>query len=84
MQIHWIHIGKFHSSNYDCGLCDRELGNLGDLEVHINTCEIYKCRTCGHKEKTVPDINKHANHSKLSKQAIFSITRIGNTANIEF
>ena len=76
MHTHEVHMGKCHSSNHDCGLCDRELGNLGDLEVHINTCEIYKCRTCGHKEKTVSDIKKHANllhdgchidHLKLSR-----------------
>ena len=59
MYSHEVHMGKVHSINYDCGLCDIEFGNLEDLEIHLNTCEIYKCRDCSHKETNVSDIKKH-------------------------
>ena len=60
MYTHEVHMGKAHSSSYECGLCDTELGNLGALELHLNTCEIYKCRYCHSKERNVSEIKKHA------------------------
>ena len=47
-------------NTYSCGLCDVEFENIEDLEVHLTTCEIYQCRYCTKKEKTVSEIKKHA------------------------
>ena len=57
MYTHEVHMGKVHSSNYNCGLCDIEFGNLGYTEIHLNACEIYKR---SHKERNVSDIKRHA------------------------
>ena len=46
MFTHEAHMEKAHSQNFDCGLFDNELENLGDLEIHLITCEIYRCRHC--------------------------------------
>ena len=51
---------KLHSQNFDCGLCDNAFENLENLETHLNACEIYRCRHCITKEKTVSNIKKHA------------------------
>ena len=32
MHTHEVHMGKAYSDNYDCGLCDKEFGNLENLE----------------------------------------------------
>ena len=60
MYTHEVHMGKAHSRNYECGICDIELGNLGALELHLVTCETYKYRYCHHKERNVSDIKNHA------------------------
>ena len=46
---------SFHQNqNFDaCGLCDIELENCGELEIQLNTCEMYNCRYCSHKERNV-------------------------------
>ena len=78
MFTHEVHMGKAHSQNFDCGLCDKEFDNLENLEIHLNTCEIYRCRHCINKEKTVSDIKKHTeevhggstiiDHIKMSRE----------------
>jgi hypothetical protein len=30
-----------------------------NLETHLNTCEIYQCTKCKHKEATLPNIKDH-------------------------
>ena len=59
MSSHEVHMGKAHSDIIDCGLCDLEFEKVEDLEIHITTCEIYQCRYCSKKEKTVSNIKKH-------------------------
>jgi hypothetical protein len=59
MFTHEVHMGKVHTKNYECGLCDVGLKNLENLEIHQSTCEMYRCRSCGKKEKTISDIKKH-------------------------
>ena len=60
MHTHEVHMGKAHSDNFECGLCDNDFGNFENLEIHLNTCEIYQCRSCSHKENNVSDIKRHA------------------------
>ena len=34
-----VHLGKFHSEQYDCGLCDYVATSLENIETHLFTCE---------------------------------------------
>ena len=36
-------IGNCNLENYECGLCDDNFDTLEDLEIHLNTCNIYEC-----------------------------------------
>jgi hypothetical protein len=38
-----VHLGKEHSANFECGLCEVEAKDLENLEMHLFTCEIYEC-----------------------------------------
>ena len=39
-----VHTGKNHTDNFECGLCEHNFVNIGKLETHLNTCEVYRCR----------------------------------------
>ena len=56
-----VHIGMHHSEKLGCGLCDLEVSNLENLELHLTTCEMYQCYTCDKRFKTnqVRDLKKH-------------------------
>ena len=41
-----VHFGKLHSEKFECGLYDLEARSLENLEIHFNTCEVYKCVCC--------------------------------------
>ena len=38
-----VHVGKDHGENFECGLCEFVAKDLEALEIHLCTCEIYKC-----------------------------------------
>ena len=54
-----VHIGKIHADNFNCGLCEKTFETKENLETHLNTCEIYQCTKCKHKEATLPNIKDH-------------------------
>ena len=54
-----VHIGKSHTDNFECGLCELTFGNIGKLETHLNTCEVYRCRKCFNKETKICEIKAH-------------------------
>ena len=54
-----VHIGKHHSENFECGLCESVFKSLDNLELHIFTCETFTCRKCEFKAKTLGDIKSH-------------------------
>ena len=54
-----MHIGKKHSDQFDCGICDLEIKSLENLKIHLSTCEIYKCDCCGKKVATLKEIKTH-------------------------
>ena len=41
-----VHVGKHHSERFECGLCDNKGKNFDDLEIHLVTCELYRCPYC--------------------------------------
>ena len=54
-----VHIRKFHTDNFECGLCDKDLGNLDKLCMHLKTYEIHRCRRCHKKEISITNIKAH-------------------------
>ena len=76
-----IHHGKKHSQTLHCGLCDFDSKTLENLDIHLFTCEIFKCMGCQLKEKTLSNIKKHIkechpkgseffNHQKMDRVKI--------------
>jgi 4-diphosphocytidyl-2C-methyl-D-erythritol kinase len=54
-----VHIGKSHTDNFECGLCEINFGNISKLETHLNTCEVYSCRKYNTKETKNSAIKEH-------------------------
>ena len=59
-----IHYGKYHSENFECGLCDFEAKSLEHLETHIKTCEVYECEECEKTSTQLTGMKKHILESK--------------------
>ena len=36
-----VHAGKAHTDNLECGLCENNFENIENLNLHLQTCEIY-------------------------------------------
>ena len=54
-----VHLGKYHSENFECGLCNIETNDLETLEIHLLTCKLFICYRCDKRFKTLGDIKKH-------------------------
>ena len=54
-----VHLGKMHSENFECGLCDTVAKDLESLELHLFTCETFKCECCGEKFKILSNLKSH-------------------------
>ena len=56
-----VHIGKHHkvADIINCGLCENNFETRENLEIHLNTCEIYRCSKCKKKETTLPNMKDH-------------------------
>ena len=68
-------MGKCHTDNFECGLCENNFGSIETLETHLNTCEIYRCRRCFQKENSISKIKSHAErkHPGLQATLIFHL-----------
>ena len=62
-----VHSAKHHGDKFECGLCDYEAADLDNLEIHLSTCEYYKCDLCGEIIWQLPNIKQHilAKHMKI-------------------
>ena len=65
-----VHIGRYHTDQFECGICERQLGNYEDLETHLNTCEKYKCRWCWQQTSTLPLMKDHIRNEHDNSQQI--------------
>ena len=54
-----VHIGKDHSVNFECGICDLVVNTLENLEIHLFSCEVYQCDMCKSKFKSISQFKKH-------------------------
>ena len=55
-----VHNGKYHSENFECGICGYEGKSLEDLEMHLFTCKIYQCLKCDEVNRSLSILKKHA------------------------
>ena len=42
-----VNFGTNHSVKKQCGLCDRDFGDLKQLDTHLTQCEIFMCSNSG-------------------------------------
>ena len=61
-----VHIGKDHSENYECGLCEFEAKNFENLDIHLNSCEVYQCGGCEKIFKTIKDVKTHVDERQYT------------------
>ena len=54
-----VHVAKLHGDKFECGLCDNEAKDIEELEIHLSTCEYYKCEECGEKIWKFISIKEH-------------------------
>ena len=54
-----VHAGKAHTDNLECGLCENNFENIENLNLHLQTCDIFICRRCFRKENNISDIKSH-------------------------
>ena len=55
-----VYLGKAHSENFECGLCESEMEDLETLELHLFTCDVYKSCYCNERIKTLHYLKVHA------------------------
>ena len=70
-----VHHGKMHCQNYECGMCEYPAKDSESLEIHIQTCEIYKCESCDNNVrcKTISEIKTHAEETHKGGIEIFHV-----------
>ena len=54
-----VHQGRCHTESFECGLCDFKAESLGNLNIHLSTCESYECDYCFFRVKHLPAIKVH-------------------------
>ena len=54
-----MHVGREHGENFECGLCEYIAEDLESLDVHLQTCEIYKCHKCENVFINLKDLKQH-------------------------
>ena len=65
-----VHVSKHHTDLFECGLCERSLENSPNLDTHLNTCEIFRCRMCWQERTTLSDITDHLRKKHKGPQPI--------------
>jgi hypothetical protein len=68
-----VHVGKLHSENIVCGICDFVADNLDNLETHLFTCEMYQCYYDNENFKNLSDLKEQV---KKSMQKTTNITHL--------
>ena len=64
-----VHVGACRNQNFECGLCGEEFKEREDLEIHLNTCEIFECSSCWLRDGNISDMKNHVrgNHSSTTE-----------------
>ena len=60
-----VHVGKYHDTNFECGLCGFAANSEENLSMHLVTCEIYTCNICEKRFNTISEIKSHYKNDKI-------------------
>ena len=64
-----VHVGREHGENFECGLCELTAEDLESLDIHLLTCEVYKCNKCENVFKNLQDLKQHSHENETHKTA---------------
>ena len=73
-----VHAGRMHGDSFECGVCDYEGKDLETLDIHLTTCECYKCALCGTRINQLTKIIKHFqdNHKEGKKSCLYGVRHV--------
>ena len=54
-----VHKAKQHTSALPCKICDFKAQTQNMLQIHLVTCELYKCSKCDHKSRRLSQVKAH-------------------------
>ena len=54
-----FYLAKIHGDSFECGLCNFEAKDLENLELHLLTCEMFKCKICGKRIFQFSNLKNH-------------------------
>ena len=63
-----VHKSRKHSENFECQLCKHEVTDKEKLELHLFTCELFRCEKCDFECNSLCDIKTHINTVHANKQ----------------
>ena len=85
-----VQVWKHRADDFECGLCENKFGTLENLEIHLQSCEKFKCRLCELMGKSIAELKKHTkerhlgafkggliNHIKLDRSNFKDVTITG-------
>ena len=38
-----VNMGRYYANDFECGICKNKFESLESLEIHLQTCEKFKC-----------------------------------------
>ena len=56
-----VHKGEKHKIALLCEICDFKAQKKSILEIHLATCELYKCSKCEFKSRRLSQVKTHTN-----------------------
>ena len=51
------HVRATHT--FECNVCDLRLVNKEELEIYLQTCEIYSCSLCSYRHSRLSELKSH-------------------------
>ena len=76
-----VYLGKCRSEDVECGSCDFCFKELNNLQIHLNTCEIYECGDCYIRYQTLCELKKHITDEHEGSTKILQSKMDGNIIN---
>ena len=84
MKIVALCIFNCNVEEFECGLCEIKFKIVGDLDIHLKTCEVYECCECCIRNKSLEEMKRHVqedheganalNHLKMDRDDISKVT----------
>ena len=71
-----MHYYRLHCENISCGICNLEVKDVEELDVHTSTCEIFKCKWCEKSYNNFSDIKSHAKEEHNGKSSCYQYNRM--------